>query len=605
MLATSRTDELLMRQLGSIQTEGAHWGPFFMATALAAAAIAGPALVPIARYPLPSMHTESFAILAWGLWLAWLLPRIGRGWTAAEMPRQAALVCLLAVLGISLLAVAVSVGWRALPTAIGVRYAAILLAAVVALLAGARLAGIVGSPIGTLMAKAVLLAFLAVGLCSACIALLQYVGIHGPWEPLGKDGRAGANLAQPNLLGTQLLWAVAALVALVELRYIPRWPARAAAALLIAGLAFSASRSAAVSCMVLVLWGLMDRHLGREARCLLFAAPAALAFAWFALEMWHGLGGPGFAGTGLLQKADPTSSRWRIWLQCARLVAENPWFGVGWGQFNFAWTLTPMPGLSRTAGYTFTHTHNIIIQWAVELGVPLAVLVAGLLAFALQRALRECWRGSNDVPLIRSTAVAMVLVVLVHSLLEFPLWHAHFLLPTMFLFGLAVAAPRDAAVHQTRPRNAAVAPLLMALMAAFALLDYRAIADVYAPPAEAPPLEQRIVKARESLLFGHFATRFSGTMAKLGERQLESYRATVFEILDWRLLASWAQAYSESGQTDKARFLSARLREFDSPAAKSFFFACDRQPDLFQCKDSVKTYRLDDFRMDLIENSRK
>ena len=120
-----------------------------------------------------------------------------------------------------------------------------------------------------------------------------------------------------------------------------------------------------------------------------------------------------------------------------------------------------------------------------------------------------------------------------------------------------------------------------------------------------PPLEQRIVKARESLLFGHFATRFSGTMAKLGERQLESYRATVFEILDWRLLASWAQAYSESGQTDKARFLSARLREFDSPAAKSFFFACDRQPDLFQCKDSVKTYRLDDFRMDLIENSRK
>lgn len=588
-----------MQHPGNVQIEGAHRGPFCMALLLAVAAIAGPALLAIGAYPLLSMYTESFAILAWGVWLAWLSPRLGRCWTVAETSRQAALVCLLAVLGISLLAVAASVFWRGLPAAVGARYAAVLSVAVVALLAGARLAAVVSSPIGSVLAKAILLAFLVVGLGSAGISLLQYLGIHGPWEPLGKDGRAGANLAQPNLLGTQLLWAVAALVALVKLGHIPRWPSRAAAGLLIAGLALSASRSAAVSCMVLVLWGVLDRQLGRDARCLLFAAPLALVFAWFALEMWHGLGGPDFAGTGLLQKADPTSSRWRVWQQCAHLVAENPWFGVGWGQFNFAWTLTPMPGLPRTAGYTFTHSHNLIIQWVVELGLPLAALLTGLLAFALWGALRDCWRRSDDVPPIRRAAVAMVLVVLLHSLLEFPLWHAHFLLPTVFLFGLAVAAPRDEAAVQARPKNAAVAPLLAALAAAFALLDYRAIADVYGPPPDALPLEQRIDSARASLLFGHFAARFDGTMAKPGERRLDSYRATVFEVLDWRLLASWAQAYAESGQIDKARFLAARLREFDSPPAKLFFEACERQPELFQCADSEKTYSPDNFRMDL------
>lgn len=588
-----------MRRLGSIQIEGARQGPFFMALALAVAAIAGPALVPIAMYPLLSMHTESFAILAWGLLLAWLLPRLGSSWTVTELHRQAALVCLLSVLGISLLAAVASVGLRALPPAIGARYAAILLAAGAALLAGTRFGGIGPSPIANLLTKATLLAFLVVGLGSAGVAFMQYLGIQGPWPTLGKDGRAGANLAQPNLLGTQLLWAVAALVALVEMRHISRWPARAAAALLVAGLAFSASRSAAVATAVLVLWGFLDRRLGRESRCLLFAAPIALAAAWLALEIWHGLGGPGFAGTGLLNKADPTSSRWRVWQQCVLLVAENPWFGVGWGQFNFAWTLTPMPGLSRTAGYTFTHSHNIIVQWAVELGLPLAVLLTGLLVFAMWRALRDRWLGLGDVSPIRRAAVAMVMIVLSHSLLEFPLWHAHFLLPTVFLFGLAVAAPRDAAAPRVKQKNAAVAPLLMALAAAFALLDYRAIADVYAPPSDAPPLEQRISKARESLLFGHFAARFSGTMAKPGERQLDSYRGTVFEILDWRLLASWAQAYAENGQTDKARFLAARLREFDSPAAKLFFLPCDRQPDLFQCTDSAKRYSPDDFRMDL------
>src|SRR5439155_17968394 len=67
------------------------------------------------------------------------------------------------------------------------------------------------------------------------------------------------------------------------------------------------------------------------------------------------------------------------------LIRMHPWAGVGFGEFNFAWTLTPFPG--RPVAF-FDHTHNLILQFVVELGVPLALLVLGLLLWALALALR-------------------------------------------------------------------------------------------------------------------------------------------------------------------------------------------------------------------------
>lgn len=564
-----------------------------MALVLSCVAIAGPALLPIGAPPMISLYTEAAALLGWGIWLAWLLPRMGGN---PLMPNwsmeQAELVAALAVLGLSLLGLTISMVFLSLPVAIGLRQAAILFAAIVTLLAGARLPGALSSPAGDVLARAVLLAFLLAGLGNAAICALQYFGVDGPWERLGNDGRAGGNLAQPNLLGTQVLWAYVALVALVAQGYLGRALAWACAVSLIAAMAFSASRSAAVASVVLVLWGLLDRRLGRDARRLLIVVPVMLMLAWWGLEAWHHLGGRSFAGSELMQKADPSSSRWRLWQQCARLVAAHPWAGVGWGQFNFAWTLTPMPGLPRTAGYTFTHAHNIAVHWAVELGLPFAIAMVGLTGYAVLRAANSLWRDGGEAPVIRRAAVAMVMVILVHSQFEFPLWHTNFLLPAMFMFGLAVAGQRSTPAIEIPPSGRATGPLLMALAAAFALFDYRAIADVYLPPPDAAPQEQRIARARQSLLFGQFADRFAGTLAPAGARPLAVYKEVMFEMIDPRLLYSWAQAHAENGHMDEARFLAARLREFDSPAAQRYFANCRAEPDQFQCGKDTSRYDL-------------
>lgn len=554
--------------------------------------MAGPALLPLGAPPLVSLHTETAALLAWGLWLAHLRGTLHQR-AANTQPGFAAqhwaVLLMLALLGASASA---SMVFGGLPAAIGLRHLALMAGGGVALLAGARLAGAINTPAGAALLRAALLGFVLAGLGSAVVAMLQYLGIGGWWEPLGKDGRAGANLAQPNLLGTQLLWACAALVALRPRRWL-LWPA---ACMLVIALALCASRTAAVGSLLLAAWGLLDRRLDTASRRALLAVPLGLALGWMALNLWQQVGGPGFAGTALLHKADPTSSRGALWRQCARLIAEQPWLGVGWGQFNFAWTLTPMPGLPRTAGYSFTHAHNLLVQWAVELGLPLTLVLLALLVFALWRTARALRNPASPQPLVRSAAFTMVLIVLLHSLLEFPLWHTHFLLPTCFLFGLALT-PTAASLRGNRTEwQPTVAPLLMALAAAGTLLDYRSVAAVYLPPPDAAPLAQRIAQAQRSPLFGYLGGRFACTLAPSGQRSLVACQQAAFEMLDPRLLTSWALALHEGGQEQQARFVAARLREFETPLAQRFFAICASQPQAFQCLPATTNFGFRDFR---------
>ncbi|MDG4869776.1 O-antigen ligase family protein, partial [Guyparkeria sp. 1SP6A2] len=69
------------------------------------------------------------------------------------------------------------------------------------------------------------------------------------------------------------------------------------------------------------------------------------------------------------------------------LTLANPWLGVGWGEFNFAWSLTPFP--DRPVAF-FDHTHNLPSQLAVELGLPWA----GAVLLLMMGALWLCWRDA-------------------------------------------------------------------------------------------------------------------------------------------------------------------------------------------------------------------
>ena len=220
---------------------------------------------------------------------------------------------------------------------------------------------------------------------------------------------------------------------------------------MVLGVTLSGSRTGLVGIAVLALWGVLDGRLSRFSRGLLLAAPLLCAASWGLAAWWaslhsaHAIGAAARIGEG-----DLSASRFAIWRDTLALIRAHPWLGVGFGEFNFAWSLTPFP--QRPVAF-FDHTHNLPLQLAVELGVPLALAVLALLALALWQAWRRSLAVAGETGAALRAAFVMVLLMALHSQLEYPLWYAHFLLPTALVWGLCLGAARSGARFASRCRD--------------------------------------------------------------------------------------------------------------------------------------------------------
>jgi O-antigen ligase len=307
----------------------------------------------------------------------------------------------------------------------------------------------------------VLAALLLAGVLSSVIALLQVFApqwTDGEWiARSGLPGRAVGNLRQPNHLSTLILFGLIALVPLAEAGRVwglrlHRGLALVLGLLMIEAVVLTASRTGMVATLLLAGWGVLDKGLSRRTRIALVAVPVVYGLCWLGMAGWARESSHVFGGEARLAEKDLSSSRGAIWKNTLSLIAAQPWTGVGWGEFNFAWTLTSFP--DRPVAF-FDHTHNLLLQFAVELGLPVAALLALLLGAPW------CWRCGAaraqpaEAGVAARAALVMVLLAGLHSLLEYPLWYAYFLLPTAWALGHALRRPPmppAGVLSATRPR---------------------------------------------------------------------------------------------------------------------------------------------------------
>ncbi|MCB1998505.1 MAG: O-antigen ligase C-terminal domain-containing protein, partial [Rhodoferax sp.] len=452
-----------------------------MSAPLLAAALAAtlPALLAYNPPPSPTFLNQALALALWGVFAAFA----SGPWRAARPAWPLGLA-----LGGVMLGVLWSWGPGALPASLALSALGLLAASAVMVVAGA-------SARATSKAPALFAAFcwgwVIAGGASLAIAAVQVFAPawpDGTWlARSGLPGRAVGNLRQPNHLSSLLMWSALAVVAL---RQMGAWRPRPAAlmfAALMAGVVMTASRTGLVSVLLLAAWGALDRSLARDVRRLLLAAPLLYGLAWAGLWAWAHLGGATFGGEARLQETDISSSRFGIWANTLALIARQPWTGVGFGEFNLAWSMTPFPG--RPTAF-FDHAHNLPLHLLAELGLPLGGAVLAALLWALWRA----WQpapppGLADLPAPLQRGAAMfVLMIGLHSLLEYPLWYAYFLLPLAWVWGLALGRGQaSTAVPRARPALA-VAAVLVALAA---VADYQRVVRIFEAPAGAAPLAQR------------------------------------------------------------------------------------------------------------------
>jgi hypothetical protein len=528
--------------------------------ALAAAAL--PSLLAWNLSPSPTFLNQALAI---GLWGAWITVS-GLRWPGRD---AAPLWLALALVGA---AAAWSWGPGSLPASLALSALGVLATAAV-LVAGGAAARASGER--DRLFAAFCWAWVVAGGFNIAIAVVQVFLPElpdGDWiASSGIPGRAVGNLRQPNHLSSLLLWSCIAVVALTELRRLALRYALPLLAAMVFAVVLTASRTGLVSVALLALWGLLDRRLSRPARGLLLAAPLIYAATWLGMAQWAAASQHAFGGAQRLAETDISSSRFGIWANTLALIRAHPWAGVGYGEFNLAWTLTPFPG--RPVAF-FDHTHNLLLQLAVELGLPLAALVVALLLWALARGARNAWTTPGDTGTAQRCALLMVLMIGLHSLLEYPLWYTYFLLPAAWAWGYALQGRGERAYHRRPPPGLAWAGIAMVAGAAYSVFDYARVTAIFTVSPGAAPLEQRIAIGQRSVFFAHHADYAAVTAGIPVPDPAHAFDRASHYLLDTRLMIAWARSLAEHGDADAARYLAERLREFKKPDAEEFFAPC-------------------------------
>jgi hypothetical protein len=550
-------------------------GPTLCATALGLA-ITAPTLVAYNVSPSATFYNQVLALALWGTALgAAGMPLQPAAWAAWPIVLRHAWAPLSA-LALMLLAG----GWRLVgghwPSSLAWAHLGVLLAAAAVLCVAISLAAARAEQRQRLV-RASAWALLAAGLASAPIAAQQMFAPQwsdGVWLATVEPGRAIGNLRQPNQLGTLALWALVGLAMLHARSALRgRWAALCAL-LLVAVVVWSASRTAVVGLMLLALWGAFGRSLAGRTRVGLLLLPLCCALLWGLMHLWAQSSGALFTGSVRVENAltpgeDFSTGRFTMMRQAWALLLADPWAGVGIGGFNFAWTLAA----ARPVMFDFfDHTHNLPMHLLVEMGWPLGGAAVALLLWAL-------WQTR------RSQLFWAVLMVSLHSFLEYPLWYAHFLLPTAWMLGLALggrapalaaAGPGGQAWVRALSWPATTAGVLMLVGALAASWDYQRVRTIF-DAQTTRPLAERIAEGQRSWFFGHHADYAAITVSDRPEKLRAEFARPTQYLLDARLMQAWAQALSDAGEGDLARHLAQRLRAVAREENREFFSPCPRE----------------------------
>lgn len=131
----------------------------------------------------------------------------------------------------------------------------------------------------------------------------------------------------------------------------------------------------------------------------------------------------------VIQKSEGPSIRLHLLKLGMKGVADAPLLGHGIGSFpGLAFRYAEI-GPDHTRFGPAEHSHNLLVQLSVELGIPIALLTA-LAAVAWLKRLP----GRAELPEL-FWAASVFAVIGLHSLIEYPLWHAYFLGPLALVAG--------------------------------------------------------------------------------------------------------------------------------------------------------------------------
>ncbi|MEO6017736.1 MAG: Wzy polymerase domain-containing protein [Polaromonas sp.] len=425
--------------------------------------------------------------------------------------------------------------------------------------------------------------WLIAGALSSVMGLLQYFGAKASFSPLMNQtelGEAFANLRQRNHFATLTNISLAALISLVSTcRLTGRalWSGVVAAGLLGLGNAASSSRTGLLQlgflCVLFAMWGGW-RNLA--VRRVLLTAVVVYILAMLILPHLAGFGLSEYGMLARLRAGDSRcASRLALWSNVLTLIAQKPWLGWGWGELDYAHFVTLYPG-PRFCDI-LDNAHNLPLHLAVELGIPAALIACTSAGWLVWRA--KPWR---EVDPIRQMAWGVLAVIMLHSLLEYPLWYG----PFQIAFGLCVwllwttsnVARRGDEILQGEGQQlgtqkagvfqvtSTLAATMVIAILVWAGVDYYRVSQIYLPVVERSAAYQgdTLNKIRSTWLFHNQVDFAELGVTPLSPANAESIHALAESLLHYspepRVIEKLIESAIMLGRDEEARFYLERYR---------------------------------------------
>ena len=242
---------------------------------------------------------------------------------------------------------------------------------------------------------------------------------------VGPMRRPGSNLSQPNHLATMLGWAYVSLLYLYSREKINGILLSASAALVLMALAITESRTGFVSLFLLTTLAI-GMGLARDSREKSFLIAGFILYV-FVFVSWPRL----WEYINLLEDTKAgvnatTSGRSQLWAEALEAIKNNLIAGSGYRQF----ALAHMSVIADQDNVLVaTYPHNLVLDIIIWFGVPIAMLLFGLMF----RWLVTMTLATKDLQ--GKLLLLFLMPIITHSFLEYPYTYTYFLIPVGFVVG--------------------------------------------------------------------------------------------------------------------------------------------------------------------------
>jgi len=284
-------------------------------------------------------------------------------------------------------------------------------------------------------ADGLFLAITAAAMVSVGLQLRQWAGLAQDfdevrvWAAEFAADRPSANIGQPNQLATLLIWGLLGCAWAVAREKVRPTLALLIALCLLFGVVLTQSRMAMMVLFAITLsawwWRrLLPRRVPWVITLLfLYFLAGTFSLQWLndLLNINQQVRSASFGGSSTQLRID-------AYMMFLDALTKQPWTGYGWSRLAVAQLAVAQNHPNMTA--FFLHSHNLFLDLMIWCGIPIGAFVSIYLMVWFLR----CFSKINNVQ--DGILLIFVMGIGIHAMVELPLHHAYFLLPTGLIMGM-------------------------------------------------------------------------------------------------------------------------------------------------------------------------